>query len=93
MLRFAHLLEHVGVIIEEMFAVGADRLEARMSAADQIELTHQTQGAIVSRRERRPYFITEHGIYTKERIAETSQATWIHDPPVAISMLRVVWTP
>ncbi len=46
MLRFAHLLAHVGVITEEMFAVGADRLEARMRAADQIELTHQRQGAI-----------------------------------------------
>ncbi|GAB5562304.1 MAG: GT4 family glycosyltransferase PelF [Synoicihabitans sp.] len=38
-------------------------------------------GAIVSRKKKCPYFITEHGIYTKERIAEISQATWIHDPP------------
>ena len=38
-------------------------------------------GAIASRKRGKPYFITEHGIYTKERIAEISQATWIHDPP------------
>jgi glycosyltransferase involved in cell wall biosynthesis len=38
-------------------------------------------GAIASRKRQKPYFITEHGIYTKERIAEISQATWIHDPP------------
>lgn len=38
-------------------------------------------GAVAARRNKRPYFITEHGIYTKERIAEISQATWIHDPP------------
>jgi len=38
-------------------------------------------GAIASRKRKKPYFITEHGIYTKERIAEISQATWIHDPP------------
>lgn len=37
-------------------------------------------GAVASRRQGRPYFITEHGIYTKERIAEISQATWIYDP-------------
>ncbi len=38
-------------------------------------------GAVASRRHRAPYLITEHGIYTKERIAEISQATWIYDPP------------
>lgn len=38
-------------------------------------------GAIASRRRQVPYLITEHGIYTKERIAEISQATWIYDPP------------
>ncbi len=38
-------------------------------------------GAIAARRRQAPYLITEHGIYTKERIAEISQATWIHDPP------------
>lgn len=37
-------------------------------------------GAIASRHHQKPYFITEHGIYTKERIAEISQATWIYDP-------------
>lgn len=38
-------------------------------------------GAIAARRFRVPYLITEHGIYTKERIAEISQASWIYDPP------------
>lgn len=37
-------------------------------------------GAVAARRAGAPYLITEHGIYTKERIAEISQATWIHDP-------------
>lgn len=37
-------------------------------------------GAVAARRRRAPYLITEHGIYTKERIAEISQATWIYDP-------------
>ncbi len=37
-------------------------------------------GAVAARRRKAPYLITEHGIYTKERIAEISQATWIHDP-------------
>jgi glycosyltransferase involved in cell wall biosynthesis len=38
-------------------------------------------GALAARRHRTPYLITEHGIYTKERIAEISQASWIYDPP------------
>lgn len=38
-------------------------------------------GAIAARRADAPYLITEHGLYTKERIAEISQATWIYDPP------------
>ncbi len=38
-------------------------------------------GAYAARRFSVPYLITEHGIYTKERIAEISQATWIYDPP------------
>ncbi|MSU49656.1 MAG: DUF3492 domain-containing protein [Opitutus sp.] len=38
-------------------------------------------GAVAARRHRAPYLITEHGIYTKERIAEISQAAWIYDPP------------
>ncbi len=27
-----------------------------------------------------PYILTEHGIYTKERIAEISQADWVYEP-------------
>ncbi len=38
-------------------------------------------GAMAARRRQVPYLITEHGIYTKERIAEISQADWIYDPP------------
>jgi polysaccharide biosynthesis protein PelF len=38
-------------------------------------------GAFAARRRHTPYLITEHGIYTKERIAEISQASWIYDPP------------
>jgi len=37
-------------------------------------------GAVTARRRHAPYFITEHGIYTKERIAEISQADWIYEP-------------
>lgn len=37
-------------------------------------------GALGARARGVPYLITEHGIYTKERIAEISQATWIYDP-------------
>ncbi|MDA1273001.1 MAG: GT4 family glycosyltransferase PelF [Verrucomicrobia bacterium] len=36
-------------------------------------------GAICARRNRVPFFLTEHGIYTKERIAEISQADWIYE--------------
>ncbi len=38
-------------------------------------------GAVAARRHGTPFLLTEHGIYTKERIAEISQATWIYDPP------------
>lgn len=38
-------------------------------------------GAVAARQANVPYLITEHGLYTKERIAEISQATWIYDPP------------
>ncbi len=37
-------------------------------------------GAITARRRHAPFFLTEHGIYTKERIAEISQADWIYEP-------------
>ena len=36
-------------------------------------------GAITARRRNTPFFITEHGIYTKERIAKISQADWIYE--------------
>jgi glycosyltransferase involved in cell wall biosynthesis len=35
--------------------------------------------AISSRRQKVPFLLTEHGIYTKERIAEISQADWIYE--------------
>ncbi len=37
-------------------------------------------GAVTARRRHAPFFLTEHGIYTKERIAEISQADWIYEP-------------
>lgn len=37
-------------------------------------------GGIAARHRRVPYILTEHGIYTKERIAEISQADWIYEP-------------
>ena len=37
-------------------------------------------GAVTARRRQAPFFLTEHGIYTKERIAEISQADWIYEP-------------
>lgn len=36
-------------------------------------------GAITARRRHTPFLLTEHGIYTKERIAEISQADWIYE--------------
>ena len=36
-------------------------------------------GAITARRRHAPFLLTEHGIYTKERIAEISQADWIYE--------------
>ena len=38
-------------------------------------------GALVSRRRSAPYMLSEHGIYTKERMIEITQADWIHEPP------------
>lgn len=55
-------------------------------------------GAFAARVRSAPYFITEHGIYTKERVAEISQATWIHesesyyfDPQKGLSVLKRLW--
>ena len=36
-------------------------------------------GALAARVRNVPYLLTEHGIYTKERIAEISQAEWIYE--------------
>lgn len=36
-------------------------------------------GAIAARRHHVPFLLTEHGIYTKERIAEISKADWIYE--------------
>ena len=55
-------------------------------------------GAFAARVRQAPYFITEHGIYTKERVAEISQASWIHesesyyfDPHKGLSVLKKMW--
>lgn len=36
-------------------------------------------GTLVSRQRRRPFVLTEHGIYTKERKIDLAHATWIKD--------------
>ncbi len=36
-------------------------------------------GVFIAQRKKRPFILTEHGIYTKEREIELSQAEWIHD--------------
>lgn len=42
-------------------------------------------GAMVSDRRELPYLISEHGIYTKERKIDLSQARWIEDPADQVS--------
>jgi len=37
-------------------------------------------GAVASVRTNRPFLLTEHGLYARERDMELSRATWIHDP-------------
>ena len=37
-------------------------------------------GAIAAHVHNAPFILTEHGIYTKERVAEISQADWIYEP-------------
>lgn len=37
-------------------------------------------GAVAARRQGRPFLLSEHGIYTKERIIDITQADWIHEP-------------
>ncbi|MCS7101670.1 MAG: GT4 family glycosyltransferase PelF [Burkholderiaceae bacterium] len=36
-------------------------------------------GALLARRQRRPFVLTEHGIYTKERKIDLFQAQWVRD--------------
>ena len=38
-------------------------------------------GALLRHRTGRPFLLTEHGIYTKERRIDLAQADWIADPP------------
>ena len=37
----------------------------------------------MQRRTRRPFILTEHGIYTKERTIDLAHAAWIKDEPAA----------
>lgn len=54
-------------------------------------------GAMAARARNVPYILTEHGIYTKERIAEIAQADWIFegdvdlDPSVGLGKLKQLW--
>lgn len=56
-------------------------------------------GAVASARSNRPFLLTEHGIYARERDMELSRATWIHDvehdariPNAPPSRLRRFWS-
>ena len=55
-------------------------------------------GSIASRKHHCPYLLSEHGIYTKERIAEISQANWIYeaepnyfDEEFGVSIFKQMW--
>jgi glycosyltransferase involved in cell wall biosynthesis len=47
--------------------------------------------ALASRRERRPLLLSEHGIYTKERVIEITQADWIYEPSSAFFTYDSAW--
>jgi glycosyltransferase involved in cell wall biosynthesis len=47
--------------------------------------------ALISRRNHAPMLLTEHGIYTKERILEITQADWIYEPDTRYFDLSVRW--
>ena len=64
------------------------RLLRTLSEVPQAQIYHSIStgyagalGALAARRERAPYLLSEHGIYTKERMIEITQADWIHEPP------------
>ena len=53
-------------------------------------------GALVHRRTKAPFILTEHGIYTKERTIDLAHAAWIKDEPAsgsrsAFGSLRQLW--
>ena len=53
-------------------------------------------GALVHRRTKAPFILTEHGIYTKERTIDLAHAAWIKDEPAsgsrsAFGNLRQLW--
>jgi polysaccharide biosynthesis protein PelF len=55
-------------------------------------------GALLKERWQRPYILTEHGIYTKERKIDLYQANWVTDnrdvfqrDPTEVSYFRRVW--
>lgn len=55
-------------------------------------------GAMLHHEKQRPYFITEHGIYTKERKIDLAQAEWIRDlseerggPREGVGYIRQLW--
>ncbi len=71
--RFVHL--PVWIALSQRQAIPRARLYHSVSTGYSGML-----GAIAARYSKAPYLITEHGIYTKERIAEVSQARWVYDP-------------
>lgn len=56
-------------------------------------------GALISRRHQRPFILSEHGIYTKERKIDLAQAEWIHESKnrfdatlqTNVSYIRSLW--
>ncbi|MGE3165446.1 MAG: GT4 family glycosyltransferase PelF [Planctomycetota bacterium] len=56
-------------------------------------------GALISRQQQRPFILSEHGIYTKERKIDLAQAEWIHESKnrfdatlhTNVSYIRSLW--
>lgn len=45
-------------------------------------------GTLAKRRSGRPFLITEHGIYVRERMIDIARAEWIHEEPVRVKVAR-----
>ena len=45
-------------------------------------------GVLAKRRTGRPFVLTEHGIYVRERTIDISRADWIYEEPVRVKVIR-----